>query len=462
MIQKNFMKSRPSFLGRKEAAQKKNMSKIWELYENMNEIVYVVDLDNYGLVYVNARGREAYGLEGTAYMGKKCYQTLQGCALPCAACENASLRPGQFLEWRQCHPVLGKLLERKCTVIEENGRRYRFELAIDQGDVGWQKEPQMEMNSANAMVNEVLRISLQADKPEKSILRLVECLGQFLRGERVYIFEETREGKLSNTYEWCANGVSRQIENLQNISQEVPKLWYQRFKNGENVLVHDVEDVGQKDLGLYSYLYPQGIQSLVVSPLVDKKRIIGFYGIDNPPGRYMDHISSVFQIVGHFIVSLLRRRNLVRSLEQMSYYDQLTEVGNRHAMHEYIASLGKEESVGVLYCDVMGLKKINDTQGHQAGDRLLLRACRCLKEELKEYALFRIGGDEFLVLCPGIEHEELLRRMEAVKRKGEEQEARMAVGCVWSPDGRTDLDRLIAKADDRMYKDKREYYEKHE
>ena len=97
----------------------------------------------------------------------------------------------------------------------------------------------------------------------------------------------------------------------------------------------------------------------------------------------------------------------------------------------------------------MGLKKINDTQGHQAGDRLLLRACRCLKEELKEYALFRIGGDEFLVLCPGIEHEELLRRMEAVKRKGEEQEARMAVGCVWSPDGRTDLDRLIAKADEK-------------
>lgn len=437
------------------------MSKLWEMYENLKEIVYVVDLENYGLVYVNARGREAYGLDGEPYLGKKCYQTLQGCALPCAVCENSRLHPGEFLEWRQCHPALGKFLERKCTLIEENGRRYRFELAIDLGDIGWQKEPRMELDSTNAMVNEVLRISLQADKPENSILGLVECLGRFLRGERVYIFEETRSGTLSNTYEWCAQGVSRQMENLQNISQEVPMQWYRRFENGENVLIHELEDVRKKDPRLYEYLVPQGIHSLVVSPLIDKKRVIGFYGIDNPPCRHMEHISSVFQIVGHFIVSLLRRRNLVRSLEQMSYYDQLTEIGNRHAMHEYIATLEKEESVGILYCDVMGLKKINDTKGHQAGDRLLLRASRCLKEELGEYALFRIGGDEFLALCPGIGQEELLRRMEALKRRGEEQDAMMAVGCVWHPDGEEDMDRLIAKADDRMYEDKREYYDKH-
>lgn len=435
------------------------MRKIWEMYENLNEIVYMMDMNSYELLYMNRRAREEFGLGRKEYQGRKCYEILQGYSRPCTICDNGKLQEGEFLEWRQCHPILGKVLDRKCTRIEVDGRACRFELAIDRGEIRWQKESEMEFYGKEAMINELLRVSLQAETPEKSIAVFLEYLGQFLKSDRVYIFEENAAGKLSNTYEWCARGISVQKENLESVPIRVLQGWYRKFKNRENVIIQDIEAVKDEDPEIYHYLYPQNIRSLVVSPLVMEKKIIGFYGADNPPEEFLGNIATVFQIMGHFIVSLLRRRNLVKSLEQMSYYDQLTGIGNRHAMHEYIASLDSEESIGVLYCDVMGLKKVNDTKGHQAGDDLLLRACCCLQEELKGYALFRIGGDEFLALGTGMSKQELGRKAAALKRKAEEMGALMAVGSVWCSNSRGDLDQLIARADSRMYEDKRSYYD---
>ena len=82
----------------------------------------------------------------------------------------------------------------------------------------------------------------------------------------------------------------------------------------------------------YENLKRQNISSLVVVPLYDEQKVIGFYGVDNPPVKSLDYTSNMLQIMGHFIVSSIRRRNLVRELEQMSYSDQLTKLGNRSVL----------------------------------------------------------------------------------------------------------------------------------
>lgn len=109
----------------------------------------------------------------------------------------------------------------------------------------------------------------------------------------------------------------------------------------------------------------------------------------------------------------------------------------------------------MLYCDVMGLKRVNDTMGHQEGDRLLMRACECLSRQFGEYALFRVGGDEFLGLCPGIRSQELERRVKLLDDDMEENDAGMAWGYIWEPAYRSEFDDLLAEADRRMYEDKR-------
>lgn len=434
--------------------------KMWEFYEELKEFVYVADMDSHELIYLNRKTREMYGINSMDEVkGKKCYELLAGGHNPCILCNNGKLKPGYFLEETQYHPVLKKRLALKQTMLEEEGRRYRIELAVDLS--AWDyTDGKYETNTI--MINEGLRVAMMAPTPEESIVVLLGYLGQTLNSERVYIFEEVDQGSFNNTYEWCADDVIPQKEDLQNVPFEAVSLWYQHFQKGENVIIEDVENIKDTDSAVYEYLKPRGIRALVVSPLVSEGRIIGFYGVANPPKWSLKHITVLFQILGHFMVSLFHKRDNVRKLEKLCFQDRLTGIGNRHAMNEYINLLWPEQSIGVLFCDVMGLKKTNDTMGHLEGDNLLMRAAECLKSEFSDHAMFRIGGDEFLVICMGIAETEFRERTEHLKNEMKKKKVDMAIGLVWQPDGGEDIDKLITIADDRMYEDKRAQYAKAE
>ena len=432
--------------------------KIWEFYEELNEIVYVADMDSHELVYMNRQARELYGMQSLEEIkGKKCHEVISDSLNPCAVCNDKRLEPGSFLEEVCYRPVIGKKMMLKNTILEADGRRYRFELAVNIGE--WSGlVRKCELNEA--MINEGLRIALSAPTPEKSIEVLMEYIGQYFKSGRAYVFEDLGNGICQNTYEWCADGVAPQKEKLQKVPVEVVSLWYQRFLNDKSVIVGSVESIREKEPDIYEYLKPQNITSLVVSPLISEKKIIGFYGVDNPPGELLYHITHTLQILGYFLVSILRRRNLVRRLEELCFLDQLTGIGNRHAMNAAVSKGAAEKSNGILYCDVMGLKRENDSMGHGAGDMLLIRASECLRRAFGEYALFRVGGDEFLVLCEGISREELGERVEAMKEDMCRSNARMALGSVWRGNGEENIDDLIAEADRQMYADKMEWYTK--
>ncbi len=108
------------------------MSKVWELFENLGEYVYVADTDTYELVYMNRKLREVYGISSLEeFSGRKCYEILQHCTIPCAMCNSQELEPGSFKEYWYEDPVWKRKLSVKDTVIEEDGRKYCMEIAID-------------------------------------------------------------------------------------------------------------------------------------------------------------------------------------------------------------------------------------------------------------------------------------------------------------------------------------------
>lgn len=440
----------------KRVSEDQSKAYLWEFYEEMNEIVYVADIDSHEIVYMNRRARETYGIDSVDDIkGKKCYEVLSGSLTPCAICNCEKLKPGYFVEEVRYSPVIRKKLAVKETLVIEGGRRYRFELAVDLG--AWEQQ-NIGYEANEVMINEGLRLSLTAHTPEKSIAVLLEYLGQSLHSDRVYIFEETDHHTVQNTYEWCASDVDPQKDNLQDVPLEVVNMWYKRFEKGESVIIKNVENIREEDPAVYEYLTPQNIRSLVVSPLVNEGRIIGFYGVDNPPEKFLEHIMTMLKILGHFLVALFHRRNHVRRLEELCFEDQLTGIGNRHAVHDYFATMKPQDSIGILYCDVMGLKKMNDSEGHQAGDQLLIRASECLQRVFREYHLFRVGGDEFLALCEGIEEQELQERIGLLRQEMEEHDAPMALGCVWRADNREQIDKLLTLADNKMYENKRMLY----
>ena len=438
------------------------MADIWDFFENMDELVYVADMDTYDMVYMNRRAMAQYALTSPEqYQNRKCYELLQSCSSPCAMCTNRKLCPGEFFEWSRYNPIVKRAYILKDTMVIRDGRRLRIEITIDMNVHQREKLTIEDQTDTEALINEGLRFALAAETPIRSIDILLQYMGQSFSGERAYIFERNSQNSFDNTFEWCSDQVLPQKNILINIPEQDLNSWVQAFNRNENVLITDIEAIRTADPDVYSLLKPQNIHSLVVSPIMDGRRLIGFYGIDNPPLELMSHISFTLQLFGHFISSILKRRDLVERLENLSFYDQLTGAKNRHAMNEFLSVLPIKTSLGILYADVivMGLKQINDTQGHQAGDQTLIRCCRCLMEHFPKNTVFRVGGDEFLILCENWSQMEFEHAVNCLKNDMIEGVSFMAVGSVWLPCCDENVEKYISDADSRMYENKRAYYQ---
>ena len=174
------------------------------------------------------------------------------------------------------------------------------------------------VQNLEAVINEGLRVALLEETPDQSLGVLLEHLGKALNGDRTYIFERNERGNDDNTYEWAAGGVRPEKDNLQNVPEEVCASWYRNFSIGKHIVIEDLEDIRETDPLQYENLKAQNIHSLVVVPLYDGKKIIGFYGVDNPPAKSLEYASNMLQTAAYFIVSSLKRRNLVRQLQKRS------------------------------------------------------------------------------------------------------------------------------------------------
>lgn len=310
------------------------------------------------------------------------------------------------------------------------------------------------------LVNEGLRIAMNRVMADESLNIILSYLGQILQADRVYIFEKNKKGNDDNTYEWVREGVTAEIQNLQDLPAEVCAKWYQDFTEGKITAIRDLEEIEETDPLQYENLKAQNISSIITVPLYDHGIPIGFYGVDNPPVQMMEYTANLLQMMGHFVLAFLHLRNLQRKLHHLSYYDDLTMVGNRRLFADVMEQLMEEEVVGFAYCDVTGLKRVNDEQGHLAGDKLLQDAVRALRSVFSEDELFRLGGDEFVAVDKVSDETTFNKKVELLRRESLQQQVNLAIGHAWQYQPKTQLDALLSKAEQDMYNDKAEYYKR--
>ena len=423
--------------------------------------MYVADIDTHELIYMNKKALNIYGFKSVDEVaGKKCYEILQNSSGPCKICNNEDLSVGQFKEWRYFNPILNKHFILKDTIIEDEGRRCRAELALDVTFEEQQKGIVDNYRDLELVVNNGIRVAFQATSPDEEIDIILEYMGKALNADRVYIVEKDEKDFDNNTYEWCADGVEPEKDSLQNLVPDICRGWYDMFGKDKDIVIADIDKLKVEEADVYDILSRQNIKALVAVPLYTDGKISGFYGVDNPPQKYMEYAHNMLQIVGYFISSCIRRRNLLMQLENMSYKDALTKLGNRFSVEKFVKRLDKNKCIGAVYCDITGLKNVNDTQGHEAGDKLILRASDCLKKIFSDYGIFRIGGDEFLVLCPEITEDDLYKKTEQLKECSKKSNSLMAVGAAWRENFYEGLDKLLTESEHNMYIDKSEYYRK--
>ena len=147
------------------------------------------------------------------------------------------------------------------------------------------------------------------------------------------------------------------------------------------------------------------------------------------------------------------------SVLQLTKKDALTGLLNRHAYYSDINNDSKSITA-IISIDMNGLKEINDTQGHAAGDEALVTISYCFSCSLKnkQYG-YRIGGDEFIIICRKTSKENVLNLIEVIRQRVNETPYSVAIGYSLNLDGDKHIDELLKESDDMMYQEKEKHYQ---
>ena len=143
---------------------------------------------------------------------------------------------------------------------------------------------------------------------------------------------------------------------------------------------------------------------------------------------------------------------------QQTKKDSLTGLLNRHAYNADICK-NPEEITALISIDMNGLKVINDTQGHAAGDEALVTLALCFRRALKSRQFgYRIGGDEFVILCRKARQDEMMDLIRRIETNVSETKYHCSVGYSYSPDGKKPVDDMLKESDMMMYAMKERFY----
>ena len=239
---------------------------------------------------------------------------------------------------------------------------------------------------------------------------------------------------------------------------------------GSNCLVvkdeHDLEVVRERNPIWYESFTSAHGKNIILFPLKYGEKLLGYIWAMNYDIAKATSIKETFETTASILASAISNYLLMDRLKVLSSKDILTGVMNRNEMNNYVDKLSLDNaesgiSVGVVFADLNGLKRVNDKYGHNSGDTLLKNAAKALEEVFDTDEIFRAGGDEFTIIVTGITEEELSRRVEAVREASQKYEhVCFAIGQCYD-DKRTNVRQALRIADERMYEDKQKYYDQH-
>lgn len=211
----------------------------------------------------------------------------------------------------------------------------------------------------------------------------------------------------------------------------------------------------------------------IASPLNDiakiADRLLAGESVQIPHYRGLLEMEILSNSLRKLVLNLTKTESALVQMEEMATRDELTGLANRYALDVYLAEFTqRHKAAAILYIDLDGFKKVNDTLGHLAGDDLLVQVATRLKKNMREGGMIsRIGGDEFIVILPSAKKEGIKKGKQIGERiissirkvyslNGSEAYVSCSIGAAyWEAFGTVSIGEAIETADKALYEAKR-------
>lgn len=241
-------------------------------------------------------------------------------------------------------PITGLL---SAEIFETNGKKYYLTFMID---ITKQKNYQKKLQYYYRLQS-ILRdfstnlINIDTNDINGAINQVLGEIGEFFNGDRAYIFDyDLEKNEMSNTFEWCGEGISPEIDNLQHIPFSLAQEWVNVHLDKQSLAIEDVNAYHEKSVK--AILEPQGILSIITSPIFSEDKCLGFVGVDfvKQHTTFTDMDKELLDFFVQIYVNIMSRieseLNLMKTTELLR---NKTKMAQEYAIKAFNASKAKSQ-----------------------------------------------------------------------------------------------------------------------
>ncbi len=261
---------------------------------------------------------------------------------------------------------------------------------------------------------------------------ILSTVRDYYDSEYVYYIEKEQDD-IETVYEWCAENVPWQRDRIKLLGSDQQPKWMR-------------QEITDTTADSYSVFYQLTDDTTAVLAAVGVHR----GGCD----------LALLRALVPYIPQAIALQKMQKQQEYLSYHDDLTGLLNRNSFVDYTGNVNTEElqSLGAVSVDINGLKNFNKEFGRAYGDEVVTRVGEVLGEYFHSGSVYRMTGDEYLVLSENTTYEEFTKQVDAAHTKLDNISLGLvSMGYAWEKLD-IQIEKLVGSAENMMREEKRKYY----
>ena len=350
---------------------------------------------------------------------------------------------------------MGRHFLLKDKLIDWDGRPARLEIAVDITEQELLSRDTARKLETERTLVECIRRLMDAASSREAAQAVLSCVGGFYQASHAFLLELHASGRSVHCTQLWTAADAEPLE-FPSISLSNGSLLNRLLESPQAQCIL-AERLGPEYRQVAAQMQDAGVSAPCYLRRCRTRSAAACWALPNAASGIDD--TRVLESLAYFVGSELSRRRLQSRLEYQNRHDALTGLENRLQYQRFLAGPIPAGPIGAVFCDINSLKQINDRCGHSRGDAVIMQTADVLRACFPGAHIYRMSGDEFVVLCPGVTQarfETMLAK--ARDRLASETDYGVSLGGAWHACAREDLDELVRAADESMYADKQEHY----